>query len=93
MATNVKMPLDLPNPGPLTEAQKALVKSTVPILEKQGPEITRRFYKAMLSANPDLKNTFNNSKQQVRFPLSLSSVNINSSQHAHSPFVSLYPPP
>lgn len=56
----------LPNPGPLTEEQKKLVKSTAPILQQHGEAITRRFYKQMLEKNPDLKNVFNHSKQQVR---------------------------
>lgn len=56
----------MPNPGPLSEAQKKLVKSTAPVLEQHGGEITKRFYKQMLEKNPELKNIFNHSKQQVR---------------------------
>ena len=59
----------LPNPGPLTEAQKKLVKSTAPVLEQHGETITKRFYKQMLEAHPELKNVFNHSKQQVRMDL------------------------
>ncbi|EIW76346.1 globin-like protein [Coniophora puteana RWD-64-598 SS2] len=54
----------LPNPGPLTESQKKLVKATAPILEENGTTITKRFYKQMLDGNPELKNVFNHSKQQ-----------------------------
>ncbi len=57
---------NLPSPGPLTEAQRKLVKATVPVLEAHGQEITSRFYKEMLEANPELGNVFNYSKQQVR---------------------------
>lgn len=59
---------DLPKPGPLSAAQIALVKTTVPGLQAKGPEIAKCMYKGMLGANPDLKNLFNNTKQQVRFP-------------------------
>ncbi|THG95969.1 hypothetical protein EW026_g5775 [Hermanssonia centrifuga] len=55
---------NLPSPGPLTEAQRKLVKATVPVLEAHGQEITSRFYKEMLEANPELGNVFNYSKQQ-----------------------------
>ena len=58
----------LPNPGPLTEAQRKLVKATVPVLEAHGQAITRLFYKEMIEANPDLRNVFNHSKQQVCSP-------------------------
>lgn len=57
---------DLPNPDNLTEAQRNLVKATVPLLEERGVNITGCFYKAMLEANPDLKNVFSNTKQLVR---------------------------
>ncbi len=36
-----------------------IVKSTVPILEQHGNEITKRFYKRMFDNNPELKNIFN----------------------------------
>lgn len=66
--TSAEPGASLPNPGPLTEAQKQLVKSTAPILAQHGGEITKRFYKQMLDRNPVLKNVFNHSKQQVRSP-------------------------
>lgn len=56
----------LPNPGPLSESQRKLVKSTAPILVQHGTAITKHFYKQMLEGNPALKNVFNHSKQQVR---------------------------
>ena len=59
---------NLPTPGPLTEAQKKLVKATVPVLEAHGAEITRLFYKQMLEAHPELRNVFIHTKQQVCLP-------------------------
>ena len=55
----------LPNPPPLTDHQKELVKATVPVLEQHGTEITKVFYKTMLDEHPELRNNFNHSKQQV----------------------------
>lgn len=43
----------------LTAAQRAIVKSTAPILKKQGTEITTLFYKNMIAAHPELRNIFN----------------------------------
>ncbi|KAI0085858.1 hemoglobin [Irpex rosettiformis] len=54
----------LPNPPPLTDHQKELIKATVPVLEQHGTEITKVFYKTMLGENPELRNVFNHSKQQ-----------------------------
>lgn len=41
-----------------------IVKSTVPILEERGDEITSRFYQLMLEAHPELKNIFNQTNQR-----------------------------
>lgn len=41
-----------------------IVKSTVPILEERGAEITKRFYELMLSNHPELKNIFNQTNQR-----------------------------
>lgn len=41
-----------------------IVKSTVPILEKQGSEITSRFYQLMFQNHPELKNIFNQTNQR-----------------------------
>ena len=56
----------LPSPKPLTDEQRKLVKATVPVLEQHGSAITRLFYKQMLEENPELRNIFNHTKQQVR---------------------------
>ena len=55
----------LPSPKPLTDEQRKLVKATVPVLEQHGSAITRLFYKQMLEENPELRNIFNHTKQQV----------------------------
>ncbi len=47
----------------LTEEQKTIVKSTIPLLESAGPELTLYFYKRMFRENPELKNVFNMSHQ------------------------------
>lgn len=41
-----------------------IVKSTVPILEERGNEITTAFYKRMFQNNPELKNIFNQTNQR-----------------------------
>ncbi|MEB6379008.1 NO-inducible flavohemoprotein [Leclercia adecarboxylata] len=43
----------------LTEAQKQLVKDTVPVLKENGVALTDYFYKRMLRNNPDLQEVFN----------------------------------
>ncbi|KAJ4360593.1 uncharacterized protein N0V89_001159 [Didymosphaeria variabile] len=47
----------------LTPEQTAIVKSTVPVLAQYGETITTKFYHDMISANPSLKNIFNNTHQ------------------------------
>lgn len=41
-----------------------IVKSTVPVLEKHGKEITTRFYQLMFSNHPELLNIFNHANQR-----------------------------
>ncbi|KIW02000.1 uncharacterized protein PV09_06508 [Verruconis gallopava] len=48
---------------PLTPEQKALVKATVPILEKYGETITATFYRNLLRDNPSFRNIFNSANQ------------------------------
>ncbi|KAI8982950.1 bacterial hemoglobin [Trametes punicea] len=57
---------NLPHPPPLTPEQRKLISATVPVLAEHGVTITKLFYKQMLEANPDLRNVFSHSKQQVR---------------------------
>jgi len=40
-----------------------IIKSTVPVLEKYGTAITKRFYQMMFAANPELLNLFNHANQ------------------------------
>ncbi|WP_010281935.1 NO-inducible flavohemoprotein, partial [Bacillus timonensis] len=41
-----------------------IVKSTVPVLEKYGKDITTHFYKRMFKNNPELLNIFNHANQR-----------------------------
>lgn len=41
-----------------------IVKSTVPILEERGDDITSRFYQLMFENHPELKNIFNQTNQR-----------------------------
>jgi len=41
----------------------AIIKSTVPVLQKHGVEITSCFYKNMFAAHPELHNFFNDANQ------------------------------
>ena len=47
----------------LTTNHIAIVKSTVPLLEAGGSDITAYFYNRMFTHNPELKNIFNMSNQ------------------------------
>jgi nitric oxide dioxygenase len=42
-----------------------IVKSTVPVLEKYGQDITKRFYELMFKAHPELLNIFNHTNQKI----------------------------
>ncbi|WP_449540249.1 NO-inducible flavohemoprotein [Ferdinandcohnia sp. Marseille-Q9671] len=41
-----------------------IIKSTVPVLEKHGKDITTRFYQVMFSNHPELLNIFNHANQR-----------------------------
>lgn len=47
----------------LTEAQKNLIKASVPILESSGLELTKAFYNSMLNGNPEVRPFFNDTNQ------------------------------
>lgn len=49
----------------LTEKEKDIIKSTVPVLEEYGSEITKTFYQNMFQAHPELLNMFNQTNQEV----------------------------
>lgn len=48
----------------LSEKTIEIVKSTVPVLEKHGEDITKHFYATMLKAHPELLNIFNHTNQK-----------------------------
>ena len=48
----------------LTSKTIDIIKSTVPVLEKHGKDITTRFYQLLFSNHPELKNVFNQSNQK-----------------------------
>src|SRR4051812_17992146 len=48
----------------LSEKTIEIVKSTVPVLEKYGKDITTRFYELMFSKHPELLNIFNHANQR-----------------------------
>ncbi|THU05093.1 NO-inducible flavohemoprotein [Lampropedia puyangensis] len=47
----------------LTEAQTAIIKATVPLLETGGEALTTHFYKIMLSEHPEVRPLFNQANQ------------------------------
>lgn len=49
----------------MNNEQKALVKTTVPILREHGLALTKYFYNRMFEHNPELKNVFNLGNQQT----------------------------
>lgn len=54
----------------ITQAQKDIVKSTVPFLKENGVQLTKHFYSRMFAHHPELLNLFNmgnqkNDKQQT----------------------------
>ncbi len=48
----------------LSEQTRAIIKSTVPVLEVHGKTITTVFYKNMFEAHPELLNIFNHANQK-----------------------------
>ncbi|WVQ83400.1 hypothetical protein IAT38_005541 [Cryptococcus sp. DSM 104549] len=57
--------LKIPDVPPLTEAQKALITATVPVLAEHGLAITTHFYKNMILAHPELRDVFSESSQKL----------------------------
>ena len=47
----------------LTDRQKEIVKSTVPLLETGGEALTTHFYKTMLAEYPEVRPLFNQAHQ------------------------------
>lgn len=50
-------------PQPLSDAQKDLIKASIPILELSGVELTKAFYNHMLENYPEVKPFFNETNQ------------------------------
>lgn len=48
----------------LSEKTIRIIKSTVPVLEKHGTEITTRFYQMLFANHPELLNVFNHANQK-----------------------------
>ena len=49
----------------LTEKEIELIKSTAPVLETQGKDVTVRFYEILFEQNPELSNVFNMGNQKA----------------------------
>ncbi|CAF4311854.1 unnamed protein product, partial [Adineta steineri] len=49
----------------ITQEQKAIIKSTAPILKENGKEITSIFYKQMFENHPELLDIFNQTNQKI----------------------------
>ena len=49
----------------LTDRQRAIVKSTVPLLETGGEALTTHFYRLMLSESTEVQPLFNSVHQQT----------------------------
>ena len=47
----------------MNDAQVAIIKQTVPVLQEHGETLTRRFYENMFSNNPEVKRFFNPAHQ------------------------------
>ncbi len=66
----------------LSEKTIQIIKSTVPVLEKHGVDITKRFYRNMFTAHPELLNIFNHANQsQGRQQTALANVVYAAAQH------------
>lgn len=48
----------------LTEAQRSIIRATVPALQNHGEAITQHFYKTLFNSHPELLNIFNKANQR-----------------------------
>ncbi|KAN0022403.1 hypothetical protein ACTFIV_006250 [Dictyostelium citrinum] len=66
----------------LSQKSIQIIKSTVPLLEKYGVEITSLFYKNMFEAQPQFLNIFNHSNQRnKKQPVALANTILQSAIH------------
>jgi nitric oxide dioxygenase len=66
----------------LSEKTIEIIKSTVPVLEQYGEQITKHFYQMMLSNHPELLNIFNQTHQkQGKQPKALAASVYAAAQH------------
>lgn len=74
----------------ITEAQKELIKGTVPVLKEHGVALTSHFYKRMFTHNPELKHIFNMGNQQnARQQTALATAVLAYAEHIENPSVLL----
>lgn len=74
----------------ITEAQKELVKSTVPVLKEHGIALTSYFYKRMFRHNPELRHIFNMGNQEnTRQQTALANAVLAYAEHIENPMVLL----
>ncbi|RAK18851.1 nitric oxide dioxygenase [Anoxybacillus vitaminiphilus] len=66
----------------LSEKTMEMIKSTVPVLEQYGEQITKHFYQTMFSNHPELLNIFNQTHQkQGKQPRALAASIYAAAQH------------
>ncbi len=74
----------------ITEAQKDLIKGTIPVLKEHGVALTSYFYKRMFTHNPELKHIFNMGNQQnARQQTALATAVLAYAEHIDNPSVLL----
>ncbi|MDM1292944.1 NO-inducible flavohemoprotein [Sphingobacterium sp. N143] len=74
----------------ITEAQKDLIKGTIPVLKEHGVALTSHFYKRMFTHNPELKHIFNMGNQQnARQQTALATAVLAYAEHIDNPSVLL----
>ncbi len=72
----------------MTNDQKALIRSTVPVLREHGVALTTYFYNRMLTHNPELKNVFNSANQHTGAqPTALAMAVLAYAEHIDNPEV------
>lgn len=57
--------MDLFVARPLTEDQKQIIRDTVPVIEREGGQLTNEFYKIMMRKHPQTSSFFNKTDQKL----------------------------